>query len=153
MFGLIPWTKRTVTPLPRAEFPFGYMLEGFPALFNRIFNEFPVFEMPEWPYPWAMTTEETEKEYLVRIELPGVEPEEVKVELLGERLIVEAEHREPAAKKEEKPEGKYLHVKRELTLPTGVALEKAEAIYRKGVLEIHLPRKPEAVGRRIEVKV
>lgn len=38
------------------------------------------------------------------------------------------------------------------TLPPEVELEKVEAVYRNGVLEVHLPRKPEAVGRRVEVK-
>jgi len=39
-----------------------------------------------------------------------------------------------------------------VTLPPELELEKVEAIYRNGVLEVHLPRKPEVVGRRIEVK-
>jgi HSP20 family molecular chaperone IbpA len=40
----------------------------------------------------------------------------------------------------------------QLTLPAGLELEKAEATYRNGVLEVLLPRGPEMVGRRIEVK-
>jgi len=94
--------------------------------------------------------EEKDKEVVVRVELPGFAPEEVKVELFGERLTVEAEHREP--EKKEKRERKYAHVKRELTLPSDVEREKTEAVYRNGVLEVHLPRKPEVVGRRVEVK-
>jgi HSP20 family protein len=151
MFALKPWTKRTPAPLPRAETPFGWMFEEFPTLFNRFFSSWPVMETPEWPYLWGLTTEEKEKEVVVRVELPGFEPEELKVELLGERLTVEAEHKEPAEKAEE-AERASAHVKRVLTLPPGVELEKAEAAYRNGVLEVHLPRKPEVMGRRIEVK-
>jgi len=44
-------------------------------------------------------------------------------------------------------------MRREITLPAGVEAERIEATYRNGVLEIHLPRTPEAVGRRIEVKI
>jgi len=51
-----------------------------------------------------------------------------------------------------KVERGYAHVKRMVTLPPELELEKVEAIYRNGVLEVHLPRKPEVVGRRIEVK-
>jgi HSP20 family molecular chaperone IbpA len=152
MFALKPRTRRTPALLPRVESPFGWMAEEFPTLFNRFFSSLPVLETPEWPYTWGLTTEEKEKEVVIRVELPGFEPEELKVELLGERLTVEAEHREPAEKAEEKPERAYAHVRRVLTLPPGVELEKAEAAYRNGVLEVHLPRKPEAVGRRIEVK-
>jgi HSP20 family molecular chaperone IbpA len=151
MFALKPW-KKTTGLLPRAEFPFGFMPEGFANIFNRMFPAFPVLETPEWPFRWGLMTEEKEKEIVVRMELPGFEPAEVKVELAGEELTVEAEHKEPEKKPEEKTEREYAHVKRVMTLPPGVELEKAEAVYRNGVLEVHLLRKPEAVGRRIEVK-
>jgi HSP20 family protein len=154
MFALKPVTKRTMAPLPRAEVPFNFLPTEFANLFHRFFTDWPVLETPEWPYRWAMTTEELEKELIVRVELPGFLPEEVKVELKGDELLVEAEHKVPAEKveKEEKVERTYAHVKRVLTLPPAVELEKAEAIYRNGVLEVHLPRKAEAMGRRIEVK-
>jgi len=155
MFALMPRTKRTTALLPRVETPFEWLPEEFETLFNRFFT-WPVVEVPE--YPWGMTMEEKEKEVLVRFELPGFEPSEVKVEVLGERLTVEAEHKEPelkepAEKKVEKAtERVHTHVKRMVTLPEGVELEKVEALFRNGVLEVHLPRKPEAAGRRIEVK-
>lgn len=153
MFALKPWMSRT-PQLARVEQPFGWMPEEFGPLFNRLFSRFPVMEVPEWEYPWGMTTEEKEKEIVVRFELPGFEPAELKVELLAERLTVEAEHKEAEEKEKgkEKTERAYAHVKRTLTLPPGVELEKAEAVFRNGVLEVHLPRKPEEVGRRIEVK-
>jgi len=152
MFGVKPWRK-TPASLPRFETPFGRMLEEFPALFNRVFN-FPAMELPEWWHPWALTMEETEKEVIVRMELPGFEPSELKVEVLGEVLRVEAEHKVPVEKEEkkEKVEGEYAHVKREVALPAYVEMEKAEATYRNGILEVHVPRKPELVGRRLELK-
>jgi HSP20 family protein len=133
------------------------MPEEFSKMFNRFFTRWPMeefFEVEE--YPWGLTMEEKEKEVVVRAELPGFAPAEVKVEMLGERLTVEAEHREPAEKGEtkekEETERAYTHVKRVVTLPPGVEPEKVEAVYRNGVLEVRVPRKPEAMGRRIEVK-
>jgi len=152
MFALTPFRTRTAVPLPRAELPFRWFPEEFEQLFNRFFTAWPVLETAEWPTRWGLTMEEKEREVVVRFELPGFTPEEVKVELIGERLTVEAEHKEPETKAGEKAEREYTHVKREVTLPPEVELEKAEAVYRNGVLEVHLPRKPEAVGRRIEVK-
>jgi len=152
MFALTPWTKRTMAMLPRMETPFGWMPEEFRTMVNRFFTPLPILETPEWPYGWALTMEEKEKEVVIRVELPGFKPEEVKVEVLGERLTVEAEHKEPAEKAEEKAERTYTHVKRMVTLPPEVETEKVEATYRNGVLEVHFPRKPEAVGRRVEVK-
>jgi len=153
MFALMPWRKRETALLPRTETPFGWMPEEFEKLFTRFLTTWPVMETPEWRYPWGVTTEEKEKEVVVRFELPGFAPEEVKVEVVGELLTVEAEHKEKGKEKEkEKAERAYAHVKRMVTLPPEVELEKVEAVYRNGVLEVHLPRKPEAVGRRIEVK-
>lgn len=156
MLALTPWTRRSMALLPRTETPFSWVPEEFTNLFNRIFTNWPLAEMAERP-EWGMTTEEREKEFVVRMELPGFEPAEVKVELLGERLTVEAEHREVTEEKTgektpETAERAYAHVKRVITLPPEVELEKAEATYRNGVLEVHVPRKPEATGRRIEVK-
>lgn len=154
MFALKPWTMRTTAPLPRAETPFGWMPEEFGGLFNRLFTGWPVMETPEWPHWWGLTTEEKEKEVVVRAELPGFTPEEVKVEVKGELLTVEAEHKEVPEKEKgkEKAERTYARVRRVVTLPPEVEPEKAEAVYRHGVLEVRLPFKPEAVGRRIEVK-
>jgi len=143
MFALMPWTRRSL--LPRAEFP-----EDFDTLINRLM-EIPPITM-DWPNRWGLTTEETDKELLLRFELPGFEPPEVKVELTGDRLMVEAEHKAPEAKDKERSERTYSHVKRTITLPPGVNLDKVEAIYRNGVLEVHVPREPETLGRRIEVK-
>jgi len=159
MFGLTPWTRKETALLPRRERPFSLLFEEPERLFTRLANELfaglPMIETPEWPYTWGVTMEEKEKEVVVRSEMPGFEPEEVKVELIGERLTIEAEHKEEAKKVEkgeEKAERAYAHVKRTITLPPEVELEKVEATYRNGVLEIHVPRKPEAVGRRILVK-
>jgi HSP20 family protein len=145
------WTKRTTLPLPRVETPFGVVPEEFSNLFNRFF--LPVLEeTAEWPYRWGLTLEDKEKEFLVRAELPGFALEEIKLEVLPERLTIEAEHKEPVEKEGVKGPGAYTHVKRTITLPPEIALDKAEAIYRNGVLEVHFPRKPEVVARRVEVK-
>jgi len=145
MFALMPWPRRSAL-LPRVEMP-----DELESVFDRLFN-FPVIDTPEWPKRWGLTTEVNDKETLIRFEMPGFEPAEVKVEVIGEQLIVEAGHRTAEEKAGERTERMQTHVRRTITLPPGANLEKVEAIYRNGVLEIHLPRAPEALGRRIEVR-
>jgi len=133
------------------------MADDLGTLFNRMLDippltEWPMIEALEAPERWGMTSEETDKELMIRIELPGFEPPEIKVEVIGDRLVVEAEHKEPEEKAKEAKERAYAHVKRTMTLPPTLDLEKVEVTYRNGVLEIHIPRIPAAVGRRIEVK-
>jgi HSP20 family protein len=153
MFALTPWMKGTVAPLPTWEEPLGWLRSEMAPLFHRLLTTLPT---EEWPYRWGLTTDEKETEVVVRAELPGFTPEEVKVEVMGDHLTVEAEHKEIKEAKGEKEakeaERVYAHVKRVVTLPPEVELAKAEATYRNGVLEVHLPRKAEAMAKRIEVK-
>jgi len=146
MFALTPWTRRP-NRLPRvADFD-----QDFETLLDQLFD-FPAMETPDWPNRWGLTTEEKGKELLIRLELPGIEPEDVKVELTGDRLTIEAERKPPEENADEKADQTYTHVKRTMTLPTGVNLDAVEANYRNGILEVHVPRTPETLGRKIEVK-
>lgn len=153
MFALAPRTRRSMALLPRTEGPFGLIPEGITELFDRLLAGLP--EMPELLPVRGLTMEELEKEVVIRAELPGFEPAEVRAEVLGDRLMIEAEHREPAGEAkegEEKTERVLAHVRRVVTLPPEVEPDRAEAIYRNGVLTVHVPRRPEALARRIEVK-
>jgi HSP20 family protein len=107
---------------------------------------FPVRELE----PWGFEMEEKEGEVIVRAEVPGFEPKEIEVILLGNVLTIRAEHKEPAkGEKVEVPKGK---LERSITLPMGVNPEKIEALYRYGVLEVHVPLIPEAKPRHIVVQ-
>jgi HSP20 family protein len=138
--------------LPRFETPFR-LLEEFEPIMERFFGPWPT-PVEEWePTYRGLHLTETEKEYVLRAELPGFAPPEVMVTLLGNVLTIEARHgEEPREAEPEVKERRYAHVKRTITLPEGVELEKLEAAYRNGVLEVHLPKASEAVARRIEVK-
>jgi HSP20 family protein len=107
---------------------------------------------------WNLEVEETEKEFVVKMEVPGFELPDFHLDLRGNKLLVKAEHtveaKEPAEKPEpaKKPLAKEVRsYERLLTLPEGIDLEKVEATYRNGVLTIVLPRKEETMGRRIPV--
>jgi HSP20 family protein len=162
MFGLMPRSRERA--LGRLETPFRLLREEWLPVFERFFGAWPITPMEpwEWPRPTGLTMTETEKEVVVRAELPGFGPPEVEVVLHGDVLTIEATHgkevpaaeaKEAEGKKEEpRPEYGYAHVRRSVTLPAGVDLEKVEAVYRNGVLEVRVPKAPEAIGRRIDVK-
>ncbi|SRR5579871_2686273 len=147
MFGLTPWRKGNGgTELMRE--PFEKLVERFfgtPATFGELTGWRPEF-------PWNLEVKETEKEYVVRAEVPGFAPEEIEVNLLGELLTIRAEHKAEAKKEGETEEKFFRRYEREVTLPAAVELEKVEAVYRNGVLEVHLPRTKEALGKTIPVK-
>jgi HSP20 family protein len=98
---------------------------------------------------------ETDKAVEVTVELPGMKPEEVKLEIKDGTLLVTGE------KKEEKEEkGKTFHrverragmFRRALALPVEVMEEKVDAKFVEGVLKITLPKAEKAAPKRIEIK-
>ena len=99
---------------------------------------------------------ETDNEIVVRAELPGVDEKDISVTLTGNTLTIKGQ------KKEEKEEkGKQFHrmesyvgsFERSLTLPVSVDPEKIKAECKKGVLEVHLPKRPEMKPKEIPVSV
>jgi len=147
MFGMVPWKKEVENPLAVLPPDLG-------ALYHRLFGGFPLLKEFESERLWNVEVTEGEKEVLVRMEVPGFEPEDFTLELSGDRLYLKAEKPVPKEGKEGKPEKapkamrKYERV---LTLPEGLALDKVEARYHSGVLEVRLPRAEEAIPRRIPV--
>jgi HSP20 family protein len=159
MFALMPWRKarKERALLPRGERV--RLMDEFDTLFERLLG-WPLMAPELLPErPWGIETEETDKEVVYRFELPGFELPELDVRVLGGELIVEARHEEPVKEekkvkeKEPEPERRYGHVREVITLPPDIDPEKVEAKYHSGVLEVRIPRLPEAKGRRIEVKV
>ena len=145
MFSLMP-RRRERTALARAMRPFEALRRELASL----------WETPTWPFvtlePEPFETEELENEIVLRAEVPGFEMSEIEVTLLGNELTVRAEHTEPEPRKGEAPERGYARLERTMTLPAGIVPEKIEARYHNGILEVHIPRSPEAKPRRIEVK-
>ena len=98
---------------------------------------------------------ETDKAVEVTVELPGMKPEEVKVEMHGGALWITGEKRE---EKEEKGktfhqvERRYGAFRRVFALPAEVEEGKVEAKFLDGVLRVTLPKTERAVPRKIEVK-
>jgi HSP20 family protein len=90
--------------------------------------------------------------YVLRAELPGVDPErEVKVNVDRGVLTVEAQRSEEKHERH-RSEFRYGALRRSVTLPATADEERISARYDKGILEISVPlREPEREGRAIPV--
>jgi len=133
---------------------------------ERWFEEWPEewFERPRWGRMLSMIRTprmdiyETDGEVVAEVELPGVDPKNIEVEVKDNVLKVEAKAEE---KKEVKEKGYYRkemgarYFKRQVSLPTDVIGEKAEAEYTDGVLKVTVPKtKPKEVKeKKIKIKV
>jgi len=87
---------------------------------------------------------EKENEIKVAAEIPGVNKEDIKIDVSSDRLEISAQ----VSKESEKEEEGYLSRERSFSkyyrafrLPAEVDAEKAEATYKNGVLEVTLPKK------------
>lgn len=152
MFSIVPWKRnRSGGSLGHAD-PFQTVSNEFQHLFDRFFGGLPALtEGWDIPRTWGLDLQEKDNAVLVRAELPGFDAKELDVQLTENVLTIEAKHGEEC-----KDEGncghKFNHVRRQVTLPSGLDFEKLEATFKNGVLEIHVPRMPEAQGRKIEIK-
>jgi len=123
-------------------------------------EEWPEFRFPRVPMIRTprMDIYETDDKVMAEVELPGVDPKNIGVEVKDNVLRVEAKAEE---KKEVKEKGYYRkemgarYFKRAVTLPTEVIGEKAEAEYEGGVLKVTIPKaKPKKVEeKKIKIKV
>jgi HSP20 family protein len=94
-------------------------------------------------------------EVVVKLEAPGLEPDDFEIEVTDSVLVVRGEKH---AQREER-QGNYHLMERaygyfERAIPLPVAVEEAgsKATYRNGVLQVSLPKHAQARRRRIEVK-
>ena len=128
--------------------PFGRSLFAHEPLFQR---EMRLTTMP------AVDVIESEKAYEVTAELPGMDEKNIEVKVANGFLTIKGEKQE---EKEEKKKDYYLQERsfgsfeRSFGLPEGVDADKIEANFKKGVLTVMLPKKPEAQkpAKKIEVK-
>ena len=100
---------------------------------------------------------DTEKAYEVTAELPGIDEKDIEVKVANGILSIKGEKQE---EKEEKKKDYYLRERnfgsfeRSFQVPDGVDTDKIEASFKKGVLTVTLPKKPEAqtAAKKIDVK-
>ena len=91
----------------------------------------------------------------VRLEVPGLEADNFDINVVGNVLVVRGEKRVRHADTEGRfhvIECAYGSFERAVPLPTDVDENAAKASYRRGVLQIKLPKKAAARARRIEVQ-
>ncbi len=91
---------------------------------------------------------------VVKLEIPGVSPDDVQIEAEGRTLTVSGKREVPAPPdgsfhRRERGTGQF---SRSFQLPADLDLGRAEATYKHGVLTVRVPKKEEAKPRQIAVK-
>lgn len=91
---------------------------------------------------------------VVRLEIPGVAPDQLNIEAHGRTLTIKGtrERRGPEGASFHRRERNAGEFSRSLQLPEALDLARAEATYKHGVLTVRVPKTAEAKPRQITVK-
>jgi HSP20 family protein len=166
----VPVARQTMEPsFTRPWHPF----EGLRQEIDRLFSDFGLgFQWPfgrslfaaepqfrrelMWSTMPAVDVVESEKSYEIAADLPGMDEKNIEVKVAEGVLTIKGEKQE---EKEEKKdyylqERSFGSFQRRFDLPESVDSDKIEASFKKGVLTVTLPKKPEAQKptKKIEVK-
>jgi HSP20 family protein len=123
---------------------------------DRLFEDTWVRSFPGGPAGGyvPMDVAENQQEYLIRLAVPGIRPEDIDISVVGNVLTFKAD----GLQEPEQQDHTY-HVReirrtgfeRRIELPTAVEADHAETTYGYGVLTVHLPKAAAARPKRIQV--
>jgi HSP20 family protein len=124
---------------------------------QRMLQTMPMWEATSDAFTWAPRIDLADENghLVLTAELPGIEPEDVDIEVEGNLLTIRGEKKLEREHKDERvhvAERRYGSFERTFTLPSSADPEKVEADFHQGVLKLQIAKRPEARGRKIEVR-
>lgn len=126
--------------------------DDFTQMMNRFFEE-PFFQSQSSFMP-AINVKEEQEQYIVEAELPGMDVNDVDIEVNGNILTIRGER-----KQETEQEGKQMHMiessygafQRSFTLPDHVNMDQISAEHKNGILYIQIPKDQSQKVRKINI--
>ncbi|HTR60759.1 MAG TPA: Hsp20/alpha crystallin family protein [Candidatus Binataceae bacterium] len=162
--ALLKTSLKTITPKRTEEKTMGALLPWRPfreleRMMRRMDSPFRLLEeLPEISEEGLVPAVESfvkDGNLVVRADVPGMDPKDIDVSILGNVMTVKGERRsEQEVKKEDylRREVSYGSFERRMTLPEGAAVDKVKATFKNGVLEVTLPMAREAVAKKVPVE-
>ncbi len=115
-----------------------------------LFSDFPFARMHSSHH--ASTMKESDKAYLISIDLPGMDKKDIKVETTGNRLMVSGERTEKIETREASKRS-HAQFRRSYLLPDDADISAIEATSKNGVLKITIPKSAsKAKTRSIDIR-
>ena len=120
--------------------------------FDRMFDEW--LDGRERAWTPAIDVVRENGHLVVRADIPGMKPEEVKIEVEDDILTVSGEHEERKEEKDKhyvRRERRYGSFSRSMALPAGVDAKKIKAKTHDGVVEVTIPLPKEATKETVTI--
>lgn len=128
--------------------------EVFPELFRSVLQ--PVRATGGEALEIKLDVKETDTEFSVQAEMPGVKKEDIHLQIDGNRVSIQAEVKRESEQKEGervlRSERYYGSVARSFTLASDIDEAKVRAKIDNGVLSLALPKKKAPTSKRITVE-
>jgi HSP20 family protein len=134
MFGLTRWNP--------VDDVFGFQRE-VDRLFNQVWSDLPSRTAAGQSPSFQVNT--TDDGWRIDVPMPGVDPQNVNLEVAGSTLTIRAE--EPAEK-----DGQALRYEQSFAIPHFLDLEKITASHKHGMLRLTVPLKDSVKPRRIQIE-
>lgn len=103
-----------------------------------------------------MDVEETDKDYVIKADIPGMKKDDIKVAIEGNTVSIQAQ---TTSEQEQKEGGNLVRRERYLgqqyrsfTLPQEIDDQGAQAEYENGVLKLSLPKKSGSISKTLSIK-
>ena len=161
----VPTQRVPSDSVARANDPFTRMHEQMNQLFDNVFGDAgwsmdrPLVDGSNVLMQPQLDIFETDKEYKLSVELPGVDRDDIDLSVDEDALVIRArkERRSEDVKDDQyhRVERSFGRYERMLTLPADADTDKIGAEFRNGVLEVSIPRRDDIEsnsGRRIDIK-
>lgn len=129
---------------------------------DRLFDEFFAGRLPRWNKQEAgvvipgVELFDQQNELVLRAELPGVVKEDIDLTITKDAITLKGElKRDEAVKAEDYyiAERLYGTFSRTVQLPFEIEEDKVEATFKKGILEVVMPKKEDAKAKEVRIEV
>jgi len=144
---LTKW-KPIETPI-RFKSEFDKLFDNFfPGFFNES-NDFSAISP-------RSDIEESDNEYLVTVEIPGIDKKDLKLHIEDNRLFISGEKKQSKEVKDSNyvcSERSYGRFQRTYDLPNSIKSSDISADYKDGILKVKLPKSEESKRKEIEIKI
>jgi HSP20 family molecular chaperone IbpA len=150
MLSLTPWKRNAAATEGTWMLPLEPVRSEVSQILNRFMDSPGLFDDPI-----RIDVRETAEEVVVRAEVPGIDPKELDIQLVGDVLTLSGEKKDEREDNEHGyaySERRYGSFRRTLRLATPVDAEKVNAEHKNGVLTITLTKAESSRPRRIPVK-
>jgi HSP20 family protein len=104
----------------------------------------------------AIETRVEDGKFIVRTDLPGIDPKNVDIKVVGDLLTIKGSREEKSETKKAdylRREIRYGSFERSIALPEGIKADDLKATYHDGVLELAAPMPKEAIPKEVKIQI